>query len=61
MNAWKIITQLKFLFIASSIVIIHPLMRVHNQIRLLFGLIGETPPVYILLPFIFGSIAGVLT
>jgi len=46
--------------IASCVLAVHPLILVHNQIRKLFGFVESTPPIFILLPYIFGSIAGAL-
>jgi hypothetical protein len=50
--------QWYFVSIASSVLVIHPLILVYNQMKLLLGYVESTPPIFILLPFIFSSIAG---
>jgi hypothetical protein len=44
--------------IASCILTIQPLILIHNQMRILWGFVESTPPIFGLLPFTFGTVAG---
>jgi len=44
--------------IASIVLLLHPLILIHNQMRILLGYIESTPEMFRLLPFTFGALAG---
>jgi hypothetical protein len=46
--------------IASIVLLLHPLILIHNQMRILFGYIESTPEMFTLLPFTLGTLAGLI-
>jgi len=46
--------------IASIVLLLHPLILIHNQMMILFGYVENTPEMFRLLPFTFGALAGLV-